>query len=63
MSHETRNYELIDRVRELEHERRQAFRYRNQTCRRGHPKTPENTIRRADGALECQICRRMRSRK
>lgn len=30
--------------------------YTHDACRNGHPRTPENTIRRKDGARRCRVC-------
>lgn len=36
---------------------------RNETCRNGHPRTPENTRHTRDGARYCAECKRIRDRK
>jgi hypothetical protein len=33
---------------------------RSDTCKRGHPKTPENTYTQPNGRTECRRCRALR---
>ena len=34
-----------------------------ESCRRGHPRTPENTAIRPDGTRGCRVCNRARNRR
>lgn len=53
----------LDNIADAKAKKRMRGRGAWETCMRGHPWTPENTIIQASGAKTCRICRRASSAK
>lgn len=50
----------LELVTNAENMRRRSLRMT--TCRRGHPRTPENARRRRSGKVDCRVCDRLSRR-